>query len=472
MKLSNILLSLTLAATVVSCTKKQLEVQPSTSLIQDFVFTTVTDLEQGLLSAYASWDGGNTMYINALLSDEVKISSENRGQGQSEFKYQYSSGTETFGFNAFYSTSRKANIVLTAAPKIVAKSAADETRKQGIMAEALALRAVAHFELLQRFGPAGYSPSALGVTYVQSVLPIGDKPSRMTVGEDVAAIEKDLADAKSNTALSTVPVNTVGYGNIRISKSFIAGMQARVALYKRDWTNAEAFASEAISSSGKTLATGSNFNNIWNDNSISTEPEVFLRLKRTGTGIGVLWQDENGDVFLEPSDKLKQQYNRTTDLRFSAYFQITPAGPGIDTALVKKFSISSRGPKIVDVKVMRVAEMYLIRAEARAEQNNLTGASSDINALRIARITGYTNITYTDKTAAVNDIINERYKELAFEGFRFFDLKRRQLSVNRLPSDVASSVWLNLTAGDYRFALPIPQSERQANPNQQQNPNY
>ncbi len=463
------LFSLLLAASVVGC-KKQLDIIPTNIFEESITFKTVTDLEQGVLGIYTAWNGENTMINNAVLSDETKLSNENRGQWQFEHKWQYSSGTESFNFFGFYTMINRANKVLQAAAGVAPFDAAEQTKKDQLIAEATALRAAAHFELLQRFGPVGYDPNGLGITYVNTVLTPNDKPARGTVAQSLAGIEADLATARASS-LSNAPQLTANYGNIRISKAFVAGLQARVALYKRDWAAASTAASDAITLSGKTLATGATFTGIWTDAAATTtEPEVFLRLRRTGTGVGTLWQDTNGDVFFEPSDKLKQQYNRTTDIRFNAYFTINPTAQ--DTALVNKFFTSSRGPKIVDVKLMRVAEMYLIRAEAKAELNDLAGASADINTLRAARIAGYTPITYSDKATAITEILNERFKELAFEGFRYFDLKRRGLPVARLGSDVTSSQWQNLPANDFRMVLPIPSSEVRNNPNHTQNPGY
>jgi hypothetical protein len=463
------LFSLLLAASVVGC-KKQLDIIPTNIFEESITFKTVTDLEQGVLGIYTAWNGENTMINNAVLSDETKLSNENRGQWQFEHKWQYSSGTESFNFFGFYTMINRANKVLQAAAGVAPFDAAEQTKKDQLIAEATALRAAAHFELLQRFGPVGYDPNGLGITYVNTVLTPNDKPARGTVAQSLVGIEADLATARASS-LANAPQLTANYGNIRISKAFVAGLQARVALYKRDWAAASTAATDAITLSGKTLATGATFTGIWTDAAATTtEPEVFLRLRRTGTGVGTLWQDTNGDVFFEPSDKLKQQYNRTTDIRFNAYFTINPTAQ--DTALVNKFFTSSRGPKIVDVKLMRVAEMYLIRAEAKAELNDLAGASADINTLRAARIAGYAPITFTDKATAVSEILNERFKELAFEGFRYFDLKRRGLPVARLGSDVTSSQWQNLPANDFRMVLPIPSSEVRNNPNHTQNPGY
>lgn len=115
---------------------------------------------------------------------------------------------------------------------------------------------------------------------------------------------------------------------------------------------------------------------------------------------------------------------------------------------------------------MRTGEMYLIRAEARAEQNKVSGANSaesDVNALRAARITGYTNVTFANKDAAITAILEERFKELAFEGHRFWDLKRRGLPVTRLASDAPTGPSQTLPAGNFRFVFPLPNVEIQAN---------
>ena len=116
--------------------------------------------------------------------------------------------------------------------------------------------------------------------------------------------------------------------------------------------------------------------------------------------------------------------------------------------------------------------MYLLRAEAYAESNQLPQASADINSIRAARITGYTPISFTSQAQAVTEVLNERYKELCYEGFRFFDLKRKGLGVSRNASDVQSTTWQNLSATDYHFALPIPQTEIDVNPGMLQNPGY
>ncbi|WP_431294228.1 RagB/SusD family nutrient uptake outer membrane protein [Pedobacter sp. P26] len=132
---------------------------------------------------------------------------------------------------------------------------------------------------------------------------------------------------------------------------------------------------------------------------------------------------------------------------------------------------TSSAPGLSDVKQFRTGEMYLIRAEARAETTG--DAAGDINTLRAARINGYVNAVFADKTALISAIYDERYKELAFEGHRFFDLRRRNMVIERTAADVAATQSaLTLSPTQAQYALPIPATEISVNKNIIQNPKY
>lgn len=453
-------------AGVFSACQKTIDLLPTDSINEENVFQTADDLERGLLAAYGSWPGESIMYLGSLLTDEVKISNENRGQGQFTFKWDFnpSSGEVAGRWDTWYIIIGRINKELAQFDKVIPANAAQQTLKDQVYGELLAIRAIAHLDLLQNYG-GYYTPDGVGIPYT-TTSDISASPARLKMSEVIAKIEADLSTAKG-APLAVVPVASGANGTIRLTKSAIAGFQARVALYKRDFTAAATFATEAITTSTKTLADRTTFPNIWTD---ASEAEVLLKIRRVGTGVGTLWQDVNGDVFFEPSDKLKARFDRVSDVRFTTFFTINPAAS--DTALVNKFFTSSRGAKIVDVKVMRVAEMFLIRAEARTEANDLAGAAADINALRAQRISGYTNVTFADKAAAINAIIEERAKELCFEGFRFNDLQRWKVPVNRLSSDVQSPQWQNLAADNYKFILPVPNQSILSNKSMKQNPGY
>jgi hypothetical protein len=188
-----------------------------------------------------------------------------------------------------------------------------------------------------------------------------------------------------------------------------------------------------------------------------------------------------GTVTWAPSWKLWNSYNQANDIRFEAYLRneqlLTNAGR--QPRIIQKYAgtgYATASENFADFKIFRTGEMVLIRAEARAELGRVSGANSaesDLNMLRAARINNYTNVTLTSSTQAISEIMNERFLELAFEGHRFWDLKRRNLPVDRNdPRDVFPGSTAVLPAGNFRFVMPIPFQEMQANRLIVQNPGY
>lgn len=445
-----------------SC-KKQIDLRPTDTIDDTKAFQTVADLEKGLIGVYSSFGGAqfNGVYFTSLIADESKLSNENRGQGQFTFKWQYASGIAEHNadYQTYYRAIDRANRILVIMDRINTASAEEVSLKNKVRAELLALRGMSHFELLRRFMSAGYDPASMGVPLMLESNLTG-KPARNSVAEVIAQVESDLNAARqAGEVPSAVPTG------LRLGKAAIASYQARVAQLKRDWNAAITFSTDAITLSATTLATRAQYAGIWSD---VQNTEVLLRF-RNNYALQSLFRDTNGDVFFEPSDKLKSQYNRTTDVRYNTFFG---TGSG-DTSIIVKFPGSAlQGPQNNDVKAIRLSELYLLRAEAYAETNQLVLAAADINALRTNRISGYTNISFNSKDEAITAILNERYKELPYEAIRFFDLKRRSLGISRNSTDVQSSIWQQMAANSHLFAMPIPQDEIFANPNTVQNPGY
>ncbi len=464
LKYSYLLVAGALALT--SC-KKQLDQQPTDLIAEANAFLTFDHVQQGTNGAYGAYGAyANDMYVSALLSDEAKLGAGNAGQGALQYRYQFSSdattgGVVTAAYNAYYSMIDQINRVLPNISTVTARPE-QEARREIVRAQLLALRGIAHFGLLQAYSK-NYNPAdPLGVPVMLVSDPLA-KPARNTMGEVMAQIEKDLADAKAILPAVTAATFT----DTTINRINLAAFQARIALYKGDYDNAVTFATEVIGSGIKPLVSGANFSGIWTD---ANSNETLFRVRYlTSTAIGGLWTTTGGVIYIAPSDKLTASYDPATDIRYSTYIGTTSGGD----RYLNKFYNSSRGGRVVDMKVCRIAEMYLLRAEANARKAspNLTAASADLNAVRAARITGYVNETLTTVNDAVTAILNERFKELAFEGFRFFDLKRNNLPVSRNASD-ASPDWQTLPAGNFRFVMPIPNSEINANPNTVQNEGY
>ena len=476
MKHYKILFSSVLFLSLFSC-KKVLEIKETDFIGGDIALKTVNNNDQAIVGAYAVMGTEMAILLNATFADEVRKGEFYNAGTTHEWQYTSTDIGLRDNFTAVtpnYRAIDRANRVLQALPKADSTRAGDEVLRARLKGEALFIRAFSHFELF-RYYCDNYSPGGMALAYMET--PSLDPKARIEMAPYFAKISADIAEAKN-----LLPNNLTDIG--RATKLAAVGLQARVALYMKDWTNAIAYSTEYIN--GLPLATMANFNGIWTD---ANNNEVAFELKRTasiGTKIGSLFRGTStkpastvliGTVTWVVSDKLWNSYDKVNDVRFNSYLVDEPIqiAAGRPSHLIQKYAGTgyvTAGENVADNKIFRTAEMYLIRAEAKAETNDLAGAAADINALRTARITGYINETFISKDAAITAIMQERFKELAFEGHRFWDLRRRGLAVDRLPADAPSPIGTTLPAGNFRFLLPIPNTEIQANALMKQNPGY
>ncbi|MDB5210910.1 MAG: RagB/SusD family nutrient uptake outer membrane protein [Sediminibacterium sp.] len=470
MKIVKYILYTALGTSLLAGCSKQLDLKPTDGFTEVNAFSSVADAQLGANAVYGAYGAYlNTMYSTALVTDESKIGYDNAGQGALTFRYQYSADGTTGGdviaaYRGYYSVIDQANRILAKLPGLPASNPSDESRKAILKGQMLGMRALAHFDLLQLYSNK-YTPGDLGIPIMLSSN-ITAQPKRNTMAEVITQVETDFADA-----LALLPAATSSnFTDTVMNQLNINAYRAKVALFKGDYANAITYASTVINANIKPLATGSDYANIWIDGSTS---ELLFRIRySTSNAVGSVWTAGNL-VYIAPSDKLTASYG-TGDIRKAAFIAAFPASGSVPAKpYVNKFFASSRGGRIVDIKAMRISEVYLIRAEAylKSAAPNLPLAAADLNAVRTARITPYTNVTFADAASGITAILDERFKELCFEGSRLFDLKRNGLSVTRIASD-ASPAWLTLASGNYRFVFPIPQYELLANPNNTQNPGY
>lgn len=447
--------------------KKDLDLQPTDTFSESNSFLTMEDVQLGANAVYGRYGTyANDMYVSALVSDEAKLGADNSGQGALTYRYQYASdgttgGDVTAAWGGYYSVIDQVNRVLPKIYAVTAANADQEARRPILRGQLLAMRAIAHFGLLQAYAGV-YDPAAIGVPVMLESNPLA-KPSRKSMGEVMAQIEADLAEAKTLLPDLTNPGD---FTDTVMNKVNVIAYQARIALYKKEYDKAIDYSTIVINSGVKPLAPAGLFSSVWTDD---TYDETLFRIRyATSSAIGGLWTTTGDQSYIAPSDKLTATY-ANSDVRKSAFIGATATGK----PCVKKFYSSLRGGRVVDMKACRISEMYLIRAEANARKTtpDLTAAAADLNELRRNRITPYTNETFTAVGTLIDAIMQERFKELCFEGFRFFDLKRNAMPVNRLASD-ASDAWKTLAADNFRFILPIPNAELLANPNMVQNSGY
>jgi hypothetical protein len=325
------------------------------------------------------------------------------------------------------------------------------------------MRAYAHWELLQWFSTSYTDGSALAAPYVDFVVTIEELP-RNTVAEMMAGITSDIAQARS--LLSS------GNNNILMSQDFLTALEARMALYTENWAVAQSKAQELIDK--YPLANRTQYEAMFDD---ADNTEVIFKLERV-TGdfpIGGIWVfTGTGNAFLEMSNSLYDELN-PADIRRDVNFWAEESDPDNNLHYIGKYN----GPGFLnDLKVFRVSEMHLIKAEAQARGAgaDLAGAAATLKEVRDARFgVSTTADTYANVTEAVTAILAERRVELAYEGHRYLDIRRtRNLTGVGIVRDAIDCPDGNCTLlpDDFRFNLPIPLAELNANDNMVQNPGY
>lgn len=463
-----------------SCEKQLTDLQPIDQIPSEKAITTMSDVVSAMNGVYGTWSARRSSYLSATISDEMRlgIGSEYRNVGNALFNWQHVADSqdwrdaETGGaWTNLYSVIDRANRLLELMVPVPTTTPAEVAQKAQIRGEILALRAIAHLELLRWFSiTPEYSATALGIVVQSSfVKNTGSyKPARQPQSAAIALINTDLVEARN-----LIPTSFIDIG--RVTRNAVIATQARVALHVKDWQGVIDRTTEVIAL--QPLSNRTVYPLLWTSRVLNADQstEVIWKLNITsanlGAAVGSLWQDVGtGAVQASPAVKLLNTFTPATDVRFGVFFRTTPRN------LIAKYGVveNANGENFqFDIKMIRTSELVLARAEAFAELNQTTPANNDLSALRAQRITGYTHTVISDKATLITAIMDERYKELCFEGQRYFDLKRRSLPINRDINDAAGlTASQTLLPSNSKYILPIPQQEAFANPNIGQNPGY
>lgn len=469
-----------LAASIVfsSCKKNFLTQVPSTSVPAATSIQTANDMTDAVNGLYVEARGSGLFGQDApilgdLLADNVFVSSSNYGQLIQESNYSFisnsgeASGMWTTGYNTILQANRIINAGLPSSPTV------DQLR-----GEAYTLRGLTYLTLVNYFAtPATISTSALGVPIVtKPTYATGPylKPARNTVAEVYARITIDLDSAYAlmpNTAIAAVYHNT---SSNYIAKYAARAIEARAYLYKGDYTNAVVAALDVVKNGGYTLAaTPSAFAAYWASNAgNSSKLETIFEFNNSVTSnstamAGLYYQSSNGEMLCTTS--LYTDYSNT-DSRKALILNGIRKGNAEPAFVVNKYSnFLNADPD--EIKIIRYAEVILTLAEGYAQTGDNGDALIYLNLLAKNRDPSFTGYTSTG-AQLISDIVNERRKELAFEGLRFFDLTRLNLVINRPAEPFSYPTYTPVLTTDFRRLQPIPITETQANPNMVQNPGY
>jgi hypothetical protein len=456
-------------ASITSCEDK-LELGAQGSIDDSLAFQTVNDLVLGLNGVYGSFGTEEEIEFNSRFSDNVALGLSNGGFGANEYNWILNPSTGNVGgiWRGNYYLINEANRVLEGAENIV-PSDEDLDQYNSIVGQLYALRADAHLRLVSYY-TENYSDDALSVFKLDFVPGIGEVLPRLTNGEIFAFINEDIARAESLISDGQIDNNF-------ITKDYVTGIKARMATLRGNTSDAILFAQELIDKYD--LATVDEYKDMFFSDTNDTE--VILRLKRTDQEfkIATSWYFlASNDVKFNLSNSLFNEIN-ALDVRRDVIYNsgFANGGPSTpDNLLINKYPGQPGTSYLNDMKVMRVSEMYLIKAEAQALSNDFAGAANTIKEIRDARFGSATTAdVYTTIPQAIEALLDERRKELAFEGFRYLDVKRLGGIIGKgFERDAMDCDGSNCTLldSDYRFTFPIPQAEINVQPSLPQNFGY
>jgi hypothetical protein len=340
--------------------------------------------------------------------------------------------------------------------------------KQQLLGEAYFLRAFCYFYLVNLFGDV-----PLPVSTDWQINAALTRAPKEQVYEQIVADLKGAQELLSSNYLKADVLNKTTE-RVRPTKWAATALLARVYLYMGKWAEAEEQSSFVISNSS--LFQLNALSEVFLENS----SEAIWQLQAVGSGTSANTGD--GMVFILPPEGPGGIYPVYLSSSFINSFEtgdqravnwvggVNPTPPGTTTYYYpNKYKIGAVAVSTQEYPmILRLAEQYLIRAEARAQQNNFSGAQTDLNMIRTRA--GLGNTQANDKNSLIAAIIQERKVELFTEwGHRWFDLKRTNTvdSVMEIITPVKGGVWKTTSQ-----LYPIPLSQLQQSPQLVQNPGY
>lgn len=355
--------------------------------------------------------------------------------------HQYSAENQllSYAWYAIYATVNQTNQVID---KVTVLNDGSESERRRIIAEATVIRSLAFFDLARTWGNIPVVKQATSSpTQFDGVKQTKAKDVYQLVVDDVLAIYNDLSESSDR---------------VHVTRSAADAFLARVYLYLEQWDKAEQYASKVIDNGNYALGTIQDLI----DNKETAESIWELAYSSSFTNQqSTYWRspDQGGRHEWGPSKELVQLLaDPTVGGDRKAFYQ------DFSSAQVPDYFVGTlyhRSTLDDDVIIFRLAEQYLIRAEARANQQNVSGALSDLNIIRRrANISEIVDVASTQEL--LNLIADERRVELALEPHRWFDLIR---------TGKAESV---LGIKTYQTIFPIPYNDIQADKDLVQNDNY
>ncbi|MEZ4999716.1 MAG: RagB/SusD family nutrient uptake outer membrane protein [Bacteroidales bacterium] len=480
------LLMIVLLIAAQSCSEGFLDEFPSNSQSPDNI-KTLADAQIVMNGAYDLLQNNNYYAANIITDNDCRaddMQTAEWGRIDDEYLYNYKADADfdSDSWSHPYTVLRHVNTILTFIDGIEASGTDQEAERDDMKGQALAIRALAHFDLVKQFGRQ-YSHdngASLGVPIVIRVLDPYEKLPRNTVAEVYTQVIDDLNAA--------IPLLTESKRLGKINAWAAKTLLARVYLYMEDNVNAYSTAVDVIDNGPYSLVSRSDYVDSWSLASGSSE-SIFAILNNAADNTGLesvnnLSDPEGYGQFIASQDLINLIRSDPADIRNDMLYidQVSnPADPNTWGRVLKYPGNGNTKAMIVahqelgsplvasayvgNISVFRLSELYLIAAEAAIKKTvpDVTNAAFYLNEI-VERANPAATVAEVDVN--LDRILTERRKELCAEGHRFFDLVRNKRNIVRSmsPRVFDNNAPLLITWDYYKIIFPIPQNELNINP--------
>lgn len=476
-----------------SC-EKFLDEEPLSDITEDMLgidnnaadtakYKTAAQAESLLASAYSDYTSEyyqlDIFIYNENQSDNA-YAGEPKAQSTSidNFTIDASNGNVSRDWRYMYNQIAKCNSVIEWVPKIT-DPALTEARKAEIVGEAKAIRARCYFNLVRMYGEVPLvlrEIPSISNANLEEVYPLL-YPDRKPVEEVYSQITTDLTDALAS-------VKDYSSNKFVVSKAVVNAYLAEVYATRQpvDWAKVKEHASAVTADARYGLyekyddnfaVAGDGSANL-NEHGKESLFEIELTAWATGGNWGYqMFYGKDWKKFNTPSKDLVKLFQDENDsVRYKASIKwedvtgvwTDPYWPASNYPFSYKMRLNEKG----NIVLLRLASVILLQAEAENELGNLEAARLLVNQVRTRAKMGAN--TSASKEAMRLAIEKERRLELAFEGYRWWDLKRTDRAVQVMNS--AKDIQSSYPVSEQKLVWPVPQGERDQNEKLTQNPGY
>lgn len=468
------------AVTLFALASCDLTEEPATALQTDIALATYDNLNEATSVPYVNlrgegWYGSYTSLMldvmcgNAVAGDPIYTG---RSSMFNNWLFTADGGWSTYGsaYTAIYQCNNVIFKIRNDRDTYLAESGVTDQMLDNLMGECLFMRALSYFDLVRFYSKpynAATAGTDLGVPIISEdpVVSAVALPKRETVQKVYEYIVTDLTTALDCMDETYIRANVLDT-KATCTYHVIEALLARVYLYMHDYEKAEEMATKVITCGDYTIANASQFVTTWTEDTWSANREIIFGVfsvqaeGQISNGNGMLTDPVNGYGEVRVSEDWSSLLD-ANDIRLTMCEGAANYPGYIWPAKYRKAS----GIAYSNVPILRISEMYLIRAEARYYQDNFDGALADLTT-----VTSNRNAP-AYSAATLDNIFNENRKEFAFEGHIYHDYKRFGRGVERTDV-IAGTSNQNVPADSYLWLMPMATSETDVNPNLVQNPGY